>query len=484
MAKKLDKPGVIEPILSLVIALIVIYLAYLGWLHWKGKHIAFQVEALRLIWDHAPRWALAQLQEGGAASTLTGMVMMAGYRGFFVLGGLVLGTAGIVLWRYAYPEKPPKPAPETRYILKLSSDSIYVTVPALGTETATNVAEQFLRLDRQPVKLSRPPKSAVERLERAVIEILAAHRAHPTDPAGHHAAVPLYEHSLDVARKLVERSQDPLARVAGFAHDLGKLIAYRRDPKVPNGWKVEIAAHDQMSANLVRLLPEYAALPEEEQLVLRYVLKYYHAPLHVPAHAPNRVRVLIQKLRLADSLVTNENQQRPAELVGDDKVVQTVADTLIELIPNLNINQYRPAEHPEGFTGEAFDYCAVLEYPLRLGLSAHMRDEKTVQRLALRTEKKKGQDHPAAPVIHKALRQTGLLIETYEGVTPANGRFAVRSGKSLFRDCFLLDRTKIEKMYPEAITVWGKIPPYKLNVDLAATTRDEAKTPGPAQAPE
>lgn len=479
--EKLHKPRVFEPIISVIIVYVIIHIVYVGWLHWKNAHLSYQVEAMRLVSDAAPAWALQAMQDGGMASTLTGMLLIEGYREAYILIGALLGVIATGAWRYAFPKKKPKTAAEKHHLLKLTSPSIFVTVPAYSADAP--VAEQYLRLDRQAVTLPHSPKTAVENLERAILEILAAHRDYPSDPAGHHAGVPLFEHSLAVANKMRARAgEDRLARLVGLAHDFGKLVAYRKDPKAQYGWKIVAPAHDLMSANLVRLMPEYIALSDEDQRVLRFVLKYYHAPQMAPAQTPQRARILIQKLRWADSLVTGENQRSASTHIDNDNVVKIVAETLLEVLPNLNINRVRDA-NADGFTGVAYDFCAVLEYPLRLGLSTHLQNERVVQSLALRSDKNKGTEHPATPVILKALKSTGLLIETYNGVTPPNGRFEVKSNTSTFRDVFLLDRGKLEKLYPDQVKQWGDKPPYgKLSVKTGSN-RGAAQKPDPAQAP-
>lgn len=435
---------------------------------------------MRLVRNMAPAWALQAMQDGGLLSTLTGMALVSGYRDTFVLAGIVLGLAAVAVWMYVFPKEKPKSATEKHNILQLTSPSIYVTVPTFSGDDP--VAEQYLRLDRTDIKLPHTPSTPIENMERAIIEILAAHRDHPSDPDGHHAGVPLFEHSMAVAKKMRNRAgEDPLARLLGLAHDFGKLVAYRKDPKAHNGWRVVAPAHDLMSANLVRLMPEYVKLSAEDQRVLRFVLKYYHAPQMAPAQTPQRARVLIQKLRWADSLVTGENQRSASTHASNDNVIKVVAETLLEVIPNLNINRIRDA-NADGFTGAAYDFCAVMEYPLRLGLSTHLQNERIVQSLALRTDKDKGTEHPATPVILKALKSTGLLIESYKNLTPPNGRFDIKSNTSTFRDVFLLDRAKLEKLYPEQVKQWGDKPPFgKLSV---RTNRAATQKPDPAQAPQ
>lgn len=483
MKAKLTKPGVLEPILSVLIVLIIMYLGYAWWLHMQDQHLQFQIEALKKVWAYAPPWAVRQLEHGGWLATVTGMWLLASYREVYVVLGILGGVVGLVAYHYANPRKKTKPA-ETdndNHILQLNSPLVYVTVPAVSKDP---VAEQFLRLDRKDVALRHEVTTPVQKLERAVLEVLYAHRQHPADPAGHHAATPLFEHSLAVAKKLQTASTDPLARVAGLAHDIGKIVAYKSDPEAAGGWKVVVTNHHTQSANLMRLLPEYNGLSEDDQRVLRYALKYYHTPILAPAQTPPRARLLMQKLRIADGLVTGTENRSVASLAGDKTVVAKIANVILEVIPTLNINRVRKDALADGFTGIALDYCAIQESALRSGISTHLQDEAIIQALALRHDKMKGTEHPATAVIHQALRRTGLMLESYQNITPANGRFDVKSGTTTFRGCYLLSRGKLERAYPDEVRSWGEKWEYQLKILDPNRPRGEHRAPSPAPVPE
>lgn len=474
--KTLQKTSATESVISLVIALVIIYLGYAAYLHFTAQHLHYQLGAIETAPAFTPRWLLAGLQDGGFRSTLVAMTVRALHNVLAVLLGLIMGGLALAMYRWMTTEEKPEPLNAVG-IYEATSDKIYVTVPSIANDKS--VAEQYLRLDRLKLRLNRPPRNAIEQLEVAVQEILAAHQQWPADPTGHHSDVSLYKHSLQVAAKMAAKTDDSLARLVGLAHDFGKLVAYRPSKKQQSGWDIVTSHHDQMSANLVRLLPEYKSLNGEDQEVLRFTLKYYHAPQAIPAHATNRTRALVQKLRFADGLTTHENQQTPKDLAGNEEIIRMIAETVLEVIPNLNINKVRHDEHPDGFTGIAFDFVAIMEYPIRRGLSTHLKDERVVRQLSLRVDRAQGSEHPAAAVIHQAIQKTGLILESYAGETPANARFSVKSGKQTFSDVYLFDRAKLEKLYPDQIKHWGERPPYKLKVltGRGATAHDEDQSP-------
>lgn len=463
--KSLQKASWTDSVVSITIILLVMHLAYAGWLHFTDKHLAYQLEAIRAIGRLTPDWVVSALRGGGYSSTLIAGLLLVSQNVVHLVVGVLGGFLAARAYRNwksdhkAVPTKQPN-------IYGGESTSIYVTLPAMGS--GQPIVEHFLRLDRAKLTTNRPPSNPIEKLELTVQEILAAHRNWPADPAGHHANVPLYEHSIEVANKMREKVSDPLARLIGLSHDIGKLIAYRPDKKKQDTWITVAKTHDQMSSNIVRLVPEFKALSTDDRETLRTVLKYYHNPNSAPARTSQRARMLIQKLRFADSLTTYENQQRPKSLTGDDHVVAAVTEAILEVLPTLNINRTRPDAHADGFTGVAFDYVAVLEYPIRLGLASHIKDDKIVRALALRSDRARGQVHPASEVIVKALEKTGLLITSYEGLTPTLARFTIVSGTQTYSDCYLLKRTAIEKLYPDVVAAWGDKPPYKLSVKGAS----------------
>lgn len=463
--KSLQKSSWFESFFSIALILLLMHVFYAAWLHVTNEHINYQIEATKAAGDLTPSWALAALRDGGYVSTLTASLLLASNK----IAYLVLGVAvGFFVTRYISEwggKRSPVPVKQPNIYGGESSD-IYVTLPALGT--GAPIVEHFLRIDRTKLPTNRPPGTPIEKLELAVQELLAAHRHWPADPEGHHANTPLYDHSIDVARRMRAKVSDPLARLLGLSHDLGKLIAYQANPKRPNAWVVMTKTHDQMSSNIVRLLPEFKALSAEDQETLKTVLKYYHNPQAAPARTSQRARVLIQKLRFADSLVTYENQQTPKSLSGDEAVVSAVAEAVMEVVPTLNVNRVRADVHADGFTGIAYDYVAILEYPIRLGLASHIKDERIVRALALRTDRTRGQLHPASEVIFKAMERTGILFATYNGITPELGRFTIVSGNQTYSDCYLLNRAKLEKIFPEVVAHWGEVPPYKLRVKGAS----------------
>ena len=131
------------------------------------------------------------------------------------------------------------------------------------------------------------------------------------------------------------------------------------------------------------------------------------------------------------SLVTGENQ-RSASTHVEQRQRHQVGRNTAGVIPNLNINRIRDA-NADGFNGAACDFCAVMEYPLRLGFQP-TQNERIVQSLAL-NDKDQGRTLGNAGHL-KALKSTGLLIESYKNLTPPNGRLDIKSNTSTFRDVF------------------------------------------------
>lgn len=73
--------------------------------------------------------------------------------------------------------------------------------------------------------------------------------------------------------------EDPLPMLCAFAHDIGKVVCYRRE----GGRIAEVREHhDTEGARLLRTLPAWRALPWDELQRALVCVGYYHKPLQMP----------------------------------------------------------------------------------------------------------------------------------------------------------------------------------------------------------
>lgn len=172
----------------------------------------------------------------------------------------------------------------------------------------------------------------------AVMRVLATEPKLPASPVpGGHAGRTLIEHSLAVADSILKMGHDwrytgqrnrqgelqvglmdtskpfhafgradiGLLALAGFAHDIGKLVCYQPSGKA-TGRTVPVTEvkpnHDTEGAKLLRTVPEVLALPYRERRALLLAVGFYHHPGSIPLveNIDDRMRSLTELLTAAD----------------------------------------------------------------------------------------------------------------------------------------------------------------------------------------
>ena len=174
------------------------------------------------------------------------------------------------------------------------------------------------------VRQARPDIHAVF---EAVTEVYAAHMELPAAPVKYgHGGRSLFEHTCVVVDMMMEKAQaftfdgsysksgkkttalldpqflfdraDPMIPLIAYAHDIGKIDAYKMDKK---GRVSEVLPdHDRPGRLLLARLPEVWDLPKEDREVLFNAVGYYHHPQALPRHVDDRSRALMELLLEAD----------------------------------------------------------------------------------------------------------------------------------------------------------------------------------------
>ncbi len=321
--------------------------------------------------------------------------------------------------------------------------------------------ETAIRLERADVRLSRDSKSDVENLETALLAILYKHKYWTSDPNNYHADINLYDHSVEVAKKVIELSKsNRLARVVGLAHDIGKLIAYKpiktvRDEEgniiSVSEWKKVSHQHDKSSAHIVRMLPEFKALKESDRVIINTVLSYSHKPTRLPKHATNKnVISLLKALRLADGLTAKEDKDKQIDLLANDALIEELGQYIVRVFPVLNINMIREG-YADGWTIGLLPYIAVKESAIREKLKGMMplvMEDQLRLKAAIKP-------HPATAVIVASLERMGYLMTKHNHYEPKDRLFTVKSGKTEFKKIILLKKNAVENEIGDLIDDWG-----------------------------
>lgn len=464
--------------------------SYIAYLHLAGKELDFYTNYITTPFFATPDFAMSAIKGGGvwATATVAGVISLHLFAA--AIGAAIIAAFAYKLFSnennkivrhdqmenacYLLPQ-----SKEARIVISIFVEDLKNVSGATRKTQYSVFPETYLRLDRAKLAFNRPVKNPVEGLERALWEILYAHKEWPADPHGHHANVPLYEHAQRVAKKMLESTHGhPLARILGLAHDIGKIMAYEQimvTRKVDADgeaikeakWHIKTKQHDKLSAHIVRMLPEFHLLTAEQQNTIDVVLAYSHKPDKTPKRRTTPQEItLLRHLRTVDGLATNEDQAQIGDLVTDIKVMSELRDALRRLIPQLNINEVRPG-YADGWTSDIHDYVAIKEQSIRHSLDGYLNPKLTMT-LGLKNDTG---NHPTLPLIKQALRDIGYLMESYAGHSPEN-LFSVKVGKVDFDWIFLLSRQSLEKDAKEIVESWGDSK-YQIKVRV----NREAKSP-------
>lgn len=351
--------------------------------------------------------------------------------------------------------------------IRTPNTDIHVTMISPSGTTYKNISSDIvLRLDRKPVSTNIPPKTDIQKLEMALLEILHKHKNTPADPQGHHSDANLYEHSLTVASRLYDacknhavrnqgnQTRDILkfARVIGLAHDIGKIIAYtQKDGK----WKKRSHIHDKLSTYIVSMLPEYRALSKEDQEFIFTVLNYSHHYKEIPKRRNGAGQLdMIYMLRKTDGLATKDEKYEITRNVNPEEYVELLTDAYDKILPALNVNGHKGGT-PEGWNKEIYTYTAILESKLISSLDG-MISEEYARGLSLVTKILPYKAHPASKIVFQTLKSMGLILLEYNQITTDDGLFEFHSGNQKFSRVYLFDKDALENRFGiETVQRWG-----------------------------
>ena len=193
-----------------------------------------------------------------------------------------------------------------------------------------------LRLWADQVRDTHPE---VHALFGAIVDTMAAYPDCPAAPVRTgHGGRTLFEHSLVVVEQVTLAApkfrydggrnrqgklvrpvldsnfrfdpEDPLIVLLAFAHDIGKLECYQRDPA--SGRIEEIKRdHDRIGRLMLARMPELWQLAPADRQALLFASGYYHHPQALPEQVEDRPRALMELLIVADTLAGQHEDAHP-----------------------------------------------------------------------------------------------------------------------------------------------------------------------------
>ena len=445
----------------------------------SGKDLQFVERVVSNPWTWVPDSAYPVLMEDSWVSVLAAVLVAMGHALAYTAAGSFL--AFFAAWHLFF-HRTAENENQRREMAARSKMAAYLGYPRRGVRMMLRYDDWerealpyavYARLDRKPVRGMKPSprETKLRALERALAEILEAHASWPADPRGFHADTSLRDHSWHITEKLVEGTEGhPLARVLGLAHDIGKVLAYRRKK---GKWTTTTGNHERLSMVVMRMLPEYQALPKKEQQDIKQVLTYTPTRRRRPkGEITEEQQTLIRALRIADGLGTNQERSQAQERASSDVVQERLAATLPTVLQEIRVNQAQEGKPPNGFACSTRGIVAIMEKALREKL-AEVAPQDLARPLSLESQRPQGKVHPATKAVVQYLREEGLLLEAYkkEKASP-DGLFDLRSGKIDFYGILLLDRDRVAERFPELNQTWEE-PAYPLTPRTPADPQAE-----------
>ncbi|MFL1449346.1 HD domain-containing protein [Pseudomonas tritici] len=472
-------------IFSVAFCVVILLLGYTYYLIQTNRQLDVQAMALASSWYQLkPHWAKVIVAGGGYVGTLAALLLIM-FQGLMYCGVAYL-TAYVGLRQFGKKPASAPASPSTNTppngvnSAEIKGSELMVMLPKYpgaakgellgGAIDKQPYKQDFYRIDQALVQTKEGVEMSI--YKRLTVAIYGMLKAHPTVPAsigGHHADAPLFEHSLTVAKKMQahfvgQGKSEPLAYIAGLAHDMDKLLAYKQsgDKWVKN---VNATHHNKYAAYIVSTQPAFHELPEDDRNCLVLALRYYHDPENLPIGASNRTESLIKALRFCDGYAIQEEKAAGIDSLTDENL-DAVEKALLNTVRELNINGYMSSsDYAGGWTTPALDYVITPMSTVLEMLGKYLPAELT-RKLQL-GHGTRTFAHPAAKVLCERLNKLGLLMTSYKTFTSEIGLYDSRVGGTRFRSVLMLQKSVLDELAPGLIEKWGT-PAYGIRITGAA----------------
>lgn len=460
----------------MVVMLLLIMGGYAAYLVEIGQDLNYQAAALAPAWYmFKPRILTQIISDGGYLGTLVAVALNIVHALLFA--AIAYSVVTIALGGYFQARNgggqvgdsvAPEPTISGLYPCDIPGSKMMVLIPdskspstgeiIQGVKDDEPFGQVFLRCDRASVSTARPPQTPIENLQVAILELFKAHPNVPASIGHHHADASLSDHSISISKAVAEYMRikgwhEPLARVAGLAHDVDKLLAYQE--KAPGDWvkRKDATHHNTFSAHLIRQQPEFHELEADDQFTLTMALRYYHHPTQLPTNVGDRVERLISAIRHADGkIIQTEKAAGIATAQAATNTLDLVSAAIEKFLGVADINAYRGGQDA-GWTKDAFEYVIIPMSRLIESLGDFLPNELARQmQLGVDT---RSFSHPAIPVVRDALSKLGLLMPRIKDMESPTGMFDVKVGVKPWKACVLLEKDRISELLPTTVPKWG-----------------------------
>lgn len=483
-------------IVSLVVCVTILLLLYTTYLMQTHQHLDVQAAVLAPSrWRWQPDFLVSLIVEGGFKGTLAAVVSQMLHGTTFAAASFSAAYAAFWFLNERSESEPKSDEPiklaPGENTAEIKGSELMVILPLyrqpgskkrVGGQVDNNPYRQvFYRISRKvPSVNPNAPQTPVSKLYVAIYAMLNAHADVPASVGTHHADASLKDHSIAVSKKVVahyrnQGKSEPLAAVAGLAHDLDKLLAYRRkgDAWVKNA---DATHHNKYAAYIVSTQPEFAELSEEDRNTLTLALRYYHDPANLPLGATQRVEALVSALRICDGYTIQE-EKRDAIASIEEESLELIDQALLDTLKELNINGYlSKEEHAGGWTTPALEFVLTPMSTVLEKIGKHLTAE-LVRKLQLDHETRTF-SHPSGKLLCERLGAMNALITNYKTFSSDHGLYDCRIGNTRFKAVLMLDKRTLDDILPGYTEKWGTSP-YRIRITSGTkdiTQQDETES--------
>lgn len=472
---------------SLLVCISICVLLYTAYLIQTHQHLDIQAAALAPSkWRWVPDVIGQLIIKGGYLGTLAAVISQ-------MMNGLLIAAASFaaaysLFWYFSdvEPDEADQDKDDTDSSIgendaEIRGSELMIILPkyrVAGTKVMEGgmvdknpYRQVFYRISKLNPKVNAAAATTpVHKLYIAIYAMLNAHPEVPASVGTHHADASLKDHSIAVSKKVAayfkkQGKVETLAAVAGLAHDLDKLLAYKRKG---DKWEKNVNAthHNRYSAYIVSTQPEFNEMAEDDRNTLSLALRYYHDPHNLPLGASQRVEALISALRVCDGFTIQEEKKEAISSI-DDSSLEVIDQALVDTIKELNINGYMSKEeHAGGWTTPALEFVLTPMSTILEKIGKHLTPE-LVRKLQLDHETRTF-SHPSGRLFCERLLIKNLLITTYKTFSSSSGLYDCRIGNTRFKAVLMLDKRSLNDLLPGYTEKWDTSP-YRIRITSATS---------------
>jgi hypothetical protein len=282
--------------------------------------------------------------------------------------------------------------------------------------------------------LGRRLRAMTEAQRALFAEVLSVLASHREAYVGEGHMGDLLTHTLNVLRRLPPGYDDPLLPIAAAAHDLGKIMVWRKES---GRWR-RMGWHDDASGMMLAALPSAWRIPREELECLVLALRYAHKrnlmPLPPDAARRDRLQRLAVAMDEADHRATAVEKEQVRETLDAPAILRRA---FLAVLPTLEfqVAGIRKGRKAAGWRKDSRVFLS--EIRLREAMLAELERTDPQAAAAWSVPRPAGDLAPITADLIAALGD--WVVRETDGMRSDPPLWNVKSGNILLRGVLILD---------------------------------------------